>query len=155
MCCCCHPSTRGPAWLQEVATIGSISLRSPALIPGNILYLRSLGLPRDSPCLTLPRDVKIFTYSPGPHSCLSIYKILPPHSSSCPRPLPDPSLTLLPMIILFRLLSVIQASSLGPSLTSLVVLGYIMGILYFITNIHLTMGTYLACLFGSELPHSG
>jgi hypothetical protein len=58
---------------------------------------------------------------------------------------------------LFHLLSGIEASSLGPSFLFNFSgsVGYIVGILYFLANIHSSVSTYHACPFGFRLPHSG
>jgi hypothetical protein len=59
------------------------------------------------------------------------------------------------MIILFPFLSKIEASSLGPFLLFNFIrsVEYIMGILYFLANIHLVVSIYHACLFWSGLPY--
>ena len=97
----------------------------------------------------------IFSWCSGSLSCLSARLNLP--LSSLPSFHPHPSLPLCPMTILFPLVSMIQASSLGPFFLSncFESLGYIMGILYFMANTYLSVSTYHACPFGSGLPHSG
>jgi hypothetical protein len=83
----------------------------------------------------------------------SLYLI--PYSLPSRLSLPDPSFHLLPISILFPLLSEIQAS-LGPSL----LFGFFgsvdcsMVILYFMANIHSEVSTYHTCPFGSGLLHS-
>jgi hypothetical protein len=58
---------------------------------------------------------------------------------------------------LFPLLSVIQASSLGPSflINFFESVKYNIGILYFMANIHLSVNSCYVHPFGSGLYHSG
>jgi hypothetical protein len=58
---------------------------------------------------------------------------------------------------LLSLLSEIEASSFRPFFlfNFLESVGCIIGILYFMANIHLSVSKYHAYLFGSELSHSG
>jgi len=112
-----------------------------------------LALSRGSPHFPLPEAAyfQSFSWPSGLLSCpLPTYLIL----FSSPIQVP---LSLPPMIIFFPLLSEIEASSLGPSclLHFLLSVGCILGVLYFLVNIHLSVSTYHACPFGSELPHSG
>jgi hypothetical protein len=61
------------------------------------------------------------------------------------------------MIILLSLLSGIEVSSLGPSplLSFIRSVSCIMVIGNFLANVQLSVSTYHACHFGSELPHLG
>jgi hypothetical protein len=130
-------------------------LRSSALTPGSLPHLRSLRLSTDSSHPLPPTPSVACNHS---FSLLSGLSPVSPHTWSWP-PLPSPtrSLPLLPMTILFSLLSRIQASSLGASflIKFFGSVGYIMSILYFLENIHSLVSTYNACHFGSGLPHSG
>ena len=129
-----------------------------SLGPGSLPHPWCLGLSRDFLC-SPPHTLHISIHSPDPlgFSPVSSYTwSCPP---SFPPPLlshPDLSLLLPPMIILFPLLSEIEASLLGPSflLWFLWSVSYIMGILNFLANIHLSVSIYYVCPFGSGLPYS-
>lgn len=118
-----------------------------------------LGLSSALPC-SLPQHCCIFLliflslslgFSPvSTHTChCPLFSL--PHLS--PNSLPS----LLPMIILFPLLSGTEA----PTLRSFFFLSIIwsvtciMGILYCLANSHLAVSKYSVCSFGSGLSHSG
>jgi hypothetical protein len=119
------------------------------LIPGSFSYARSLGfLEILPPPLPTPAAAGYYSFSwpSGPLS-LSLHLILPPHFPSSLLPSLSSSLSLSPMTILFPLLSVTQASLLGPSFLSNFSgsVRCIMGVLYFMPNIHSSVST-LPCL---------
>jgi hypothetical protein len=74
-----------------------------------------------------------------------------PQSTFPPRSLPPTPL----MIAFFSLPNGTEAYSLGHFSLFSSSVDCILGIMYFLTNIHLLVSTYHACPFGSELPHSG
>jgi hypothetical protein len=93
--------------------------------------------------------------SSGPLSCLSLHWKLTPQAPLHPLSYLLISIPLPSMTLLFSLLSEIQASLLGSSFlfNFLVSVSYIVDILYFMGNIHLSISSYHACPFASGLPH--
>ena len=119
---------------------------------------RSLVLCRGSPPVATPQICLFpFTFLGFRASLLLSSNIWSCFPFPLPHSHPGPSLPLTPVIIFFPLLSGTEASSLGPFclLYLLQSVGFILGILCFLANIHLPVNTYHACPFGSELPHSG
>ena len=117
-----------------------------------------LGLSSGPPC-TLPL-LHISIRSPGPLNFFPVSSrttslILPPPSLSQPHQVP--SFPLPPMIILFHFLNAIAAFTLWLSflLSFIRSVSYIMGVLRFWANIHLSVSVYHVCLFVIVLPHSG
>jgi hypothetical protein len=107
---------------------------------------------------------------PTPGSCIFPFILLVLWTSLLSPPVPDPDPLFhsptfshpgpsfpLPPVILFPYLSGIKACSFGPSFlfNFLLSVSCIIGILYFLANIHLLVNTYHACPFKSGLPHSG
>ena len=126
-------------------------LESPSQTPWNYPHPKCLVLPRDgaSPSRFLSK-----VPSPAFHPC-SPYISPPPVPLlflSHPVPFLPPSND-----NLFPILSEIQACSLGPSLlfSFFESVDYILGILYFMVNIHVLVSTHHTCPFGSRLPHAG
>ena len=135
-------------------------LMSFPLSSGSLSFPRSLGLSRVSPHVHLHTAAYFYSFSwpSGLLSCLTPpYLILAPISSHSPLSHPGPSIPLPPVIILFSLLSGIEVSSLGPSplLSFIRSVSCIMVIGNFLANVQLSVSTYHACHFGSELPHLG
>ena len=109
------------------------------------------------PLLPIPHCY-IFLYFPGllNFSPVSFHiQSYPLLFSSLPFSQPGPAFPLSPMIILFPLLSEIEASTLWFSffLSFIWSVSYIMGILSFWTNIQLSVNTYHECPFESVLLH--
>lgn len=119
---------------------------SPALTTGNLPHLKSLGLLKDSPH-PYPGQPPISIHSSDPLGLSPVSPHACPHSLPPLVSHPFPSLTLLPVTILFHLLSVIQASFLGPSFLFdfFGSVGCTMNILYFMANIHISVSTWLLC----------
>jgi hypothetical protein len=126
-------------------------LRSPHWVL-RLSHLSSLWYFVESP--PTPGGLHISIHSSGPLGFSSVFLLIP---DPVPPPTSGPSLHLPPVIILFPFLSRIEASSLGPYclLHFLWSVCCILGILYFLTNIHLSVSTYHAGPFGSRLAHSG
>ena len=134
-----------------------------------MFHLPTVGHPHQASSIPSLWDfLEVTSRTPAPGSCIFLFILLATWASLrsslsptsyFPLPLfyPCPSFSLLPMTILFSLLSRIQASSLGASflIKFFGSVGYIMSILYFLENIHSLVSTYNACHFGSGLPHSG
>ena len=154
---CLHHSSGFFCLLQEVASSGSIS---------PMLWLTVKVTPIDSwvpplsqvsvsswRCPHLPllsvADFHSFSWPSSHLSCLSPCLILNLPISCLPL-LPHSFLPLSLMTILLSLLSEMQASSLEPSFlfSFFGSVECIMGILYFMANIHLSMSICHACHFG-------
>jgi hypothetical protein len=125
--------------------------------PKSISLLWSLALSRGLPhshslrlFISIP-SLGPLGFSPVPSP--SPYLILFPFSSLPPLSHPGPSLPLPPVIISFPLLSGTETSSLGHFCFLLFLNSgdCILGGLYALTNIHLSVSTYPSCPFGSEL----
>jgi hypothetical protein len=120
-------------------------LRSPQWVL-SLSPPRSLVLSRGSPHLPLTKAVYFhsFSWPSGLPFCP-----LPHHIWSCSLFFPSPSLPLPPVIISFPFLSGIEDSSPGHFclLHLLWSVGCILGILYVLANIHLSLSTYHACPF--------
>lgn len=125
-----------------------ICLRLPALGPESLSYARSLEF---SICPPILYPVAAYFHSycwySGFLSCLS-------HTCSCPLflffyPVPQNSLLQHSMSLLFPILSEIEGSTLGDSFlfNFLESVEYIMGVLYFLDNMHLSVNIYHICLW--------
>lgn len=110
---CPYPSTRSPAWLQEVASSGCMP---PLLgISAKDTCIDSFPIPRTLEHPKIPAkphlwQLQISIHSSGSLSCLFTHLIL----MTLPLFYPISPLPLLPMTILFPLLREIQAPSFRP-----------------------------------------
>ena len=144
-------------WSQQVLPplCGVFQLMSSLWGPGRLLLSWHLGL---SGC---------YPQFPIPHCYTPLFNFLTLCTSPPSPPIPDspfPSSLppkflplLLPLIILFPLLSRTEASTLWSSflLSFMWSVSCIMGIPCSLPNIHLSVSTYHVCSFVTELPHSG
>jgi hypothetical protein len=126
------------------------------LTPWTLPHHSSLGFLETLP-ITSPTAADFHSYSwlsgpLSPHMILLPYPV-PSHAISYPVP----SIHLAPMTILFSLLCVIHTPLLRTSFSFNFFgsVGYVMGILYFMANIHLSLSIYHVCPFGFEVPHTG
>ena len=155
-----HPSTGGQVYL-----LGLVSSCSISLLLGILANVISTG--SWEPFTSL---VSYFLVSPLAHCCIILFIFLSsglllslsPNqmllSFSPPPPShTGPSLPLPSVIILFPLLSGIEASTLGPSflLSFMWSVSYMTNILNSMANAHLSVSTYHVCSFVSGLPCSG
>lgn len=134
----------------------SLLLKSPTPLLGFFLqHPRSQGQPRDPPP---PCPPPILSTCRFPFILLNLWASLLSLPIPDPAPLlpslshPCPFLPLPNMTILFPLLGGIEASSLEPFFlfNFFGLVGYIIGTLYFVDTLHLSVST---CPFESELPH--
>ena len=149
-------------WSQQVLPplCGIFWLMSSPWGPGRLLLSWHLGLSGCYPqfpirhCYTpLFNFLTLCTSPPSPP--------IPDSSPLLPPPpflfLPSPSHPLLPLIILFPLLSRTEASTLWSSflLSFMWSMSCIVGIPHSLANIHLSVITYHVCSFVTGLTHSG
>jgi hypothetical protein len=129
----------------------AIWLRSPPMNPESVISPGFLVLSRGSPHLPPPEAAYFHSFSWSYGLLLCPHLILFPLSSLFSLTSPGPSLPLPPVIISFPLLNGIEASSLGPfcllKTDLLWSVGCILGILYFLANIHISGSTYHAYSF--------